>query len=233
MSSSQILKGHLERPCAAFSRDGKRIASSSRDMTIRIWDADTGKAITGPIRGHTDGVPSVIFSPDGTTIISGSTDSTVRLWDSQTGKAISEPLRGHTARIDAVAISPDGRIIISGSMDHTIRVWSSETGVLVSGPLRGHVHSVKSVAFSDDGKHFASCSADRTIRIWNMEHLETTPTAHSISKAGVKNRTFNDVYAKLHPFRNESKMEDGWVWGENSELLFWVPPSHWPGLWRP
>jgi hypothetical protein len=28
-------------------------------------------------------------------------------------------------------------------------------------------------------------------------------------------------------------MEDGWILGQNSELLFWVPPSIRAGLWRP
>jgi len=43
--------------------DGKRIVSGSRDRTIRVWDAETGAIVVGPLEGHTDYVTSVAFSP--------------------------------------------------------------------------------------------------------------------------------------------------------------------------
>ena len=69
----------------AFSPDGRRIASASRDRTIRVWDATTGEIVAGPFTGHTDRVTSVAFSPDGQCIASASQDHTIRVWDSTTG----------------------------------------------------------------------------------------------------------------------------------------------------
>ena len=37
---------------AAFSPDGKRIVTASRDKTARLWDAETGKPIGEPLKGH-------------------------------------------------------------------------------------------------------------------------------------------------------------------------------------
>ena len=55
----------------AFSPDGKRIVSGSRDNTVKVWDADSGKELL-TLKGHTGGVTSVAFSPDGKRLVSGS-----------------------------------------------------------------------------------------------------------------------------------------------------------------
>jgi WD40 repeat protein len=64
----------------AFSPDGHWLASSSFDQTIRMWNADTGQPLGGPLTGHTGGVETVVFSPDGRRLASSAGDSTVRLW---------------------------------------------------------------------------------------------------------------------------------------------------------
>jgi len=66
----------------AFSPDGTLIASGSDDMTMRTWDARSGKAIM-VMKGHTSWLLCIAFSPDGAVIASGSTDGTVRTWDAR------------------------------------------------------------------------------------------------------------------------------------------------------
>jgi WD40 repeat protein len=80
----------------AYSPDGRHIISGSTDNTIRIWDAETGAAVGGPLQGHTDVVRSVACSPNGRHIISGSDDMTIRIWDAESGAAVMSPLEGHT-----------------------------------------------------------------------------------------------------------------------------------------
>src|SRR5262249_25535854 len=59
------LKGHTEEVTSvAYSPDGQRLATGSRDRTVKIWDARTGQELLA-LRGHKDGVLSVCFSPDG------------------------------------------------------------------------------------------------------------------------------------------------------------------------
>ena len=72
---------------AAFSPDGKRIVTASSDKTARLWDAETGKPIGEPLKGHEAEVRSAAFSPDGKRIVTASWDKTARLWDAETGKA--------------------------------------------------------------------------------------------------------------------------------------------------
>ncbi|KAL0947883.1 hypothetical protein HGRIS_010518 [Hohenbuehelia grisea] len=151
----------------AFSPDGTRIVSGSRDNTIRVWNASTGIQTMSPLEGHSNFVTSVAFSPDGTRIVSGSVDNTIRVWNASTGIQTMSPLEGHSRSVTSVAFSPDGTRIVSGSYDNTIRVWNASTGIQTMSPLKGHSWLVTSVAFSPDGTRIVSGSFDNTIRVWN------------------------------------------------------------------
>ncbi|PAV19324.1 nucleotide-binding-oligomerization-domain like receptor [Pyrrhoderma noxium] len=59
-----------------FSPNGKHVASSSVDKTIRVWDSRSGLLPINPLQGHTQGVTSVCYLYDGTRIVSGSYDQT-------------------------------------------------------------------------------------------------------------------------------------------------------------
>jgi WD40 repeat protein len=151
-----------------FSPDGKLLASSAGDATIRLWDPVTGQAIGQPLTGHDKSVVDVAFSPDSKILASAGYDGTVRLWDVTTRQPIGQPLTGHSGIVDGVAFSPDGRILASAGHDGTIRLWNPDTGQLIGQPLIGHDGTVRALAFSPDGKILASAgSEDGTIRRWD------------------------------------------------------------------
>ena len=64
---------------AAFSNDGKIIASGGPDGTVRLWGVASGGEIKR-IGGHAGVVTAVAFSRDGQILVSGSADGTIRLW---------------------------------------------------------------------------------------------------------------------------------------------------------
>jgi WD40 repeat protein len=163
-----LLQGHEGGVnCIAISADGAHIVSGSQDKTIRVWDARTGEAITGPIQGHSGPVLSVMFSPDGARIVSGSLDKTICVWDAWTGEIAMGPMQGHTDSVQSVAFSPDGECIVSGSSEGTICVWDAWTGQAIMEPIWGHTDSVQSVLFSPDGACIVSGSSDKTICMWD------------------------------------------------------------------
>jgi WD40 repeat protein len=69
----------------AFSPDGTRVATASRDGTARLWDTVSGRQIGQPLR-HEETIFSVAFSPAGARVATASWDRTVQLWETNTGK---------------------------------------------------------------------------------------------------------------------------------------------------
>src|SRR4051812_353116 len=83
------LRGHYNAICRiAWSPDGRMLASPSNDGTIRIWDAESGKALA-VLEGHTGIVYNVAWSPDGRTLISTGQGYWMVLWDTNTWKGIA------------------------------------------------------------------------------------------------------------------------------------------------
>jgi hypothetical protein len=153
----------------SFSPDGRLLASSSRDNTVRLWTVETRAALGKALTGHMDYVTSVSFSPDGRLLASSSDDGTVRLWTVETGAALGEALTEHTGDVTSVSFSPDGRLLASSSRDNTVRLWTVETRAALGEALTGHRDSVLSVSFSPDDRLLASSSADNTVRLWGVD----------------------------------------------------------------
>ena len=79
---------------AKFTSDGSRLATSSLDGTIKIWDPKTGLELL-TIRPNAGPIQSIAFSSDGKTLAAAGADGTVRLFRSSSAdiwERISEPL---------------------------------------------------------------------------------------------------------------------------------------------
>ncbi|KAF8691120.1 NACHT domain, partial [Rhizoctonia solani] len=152
----------------AFSSNGTRLVSDSKDATVSVWDTQSWSRVLGPLKGHSRGIETVIFSPDDNLIISGSNDKTVRIWDAQSGQPIFGPLAGHSKCITSVAISSSGNLIASGSGDDSICVWSAQSGDQVLKPLV-HRSYVTSVIFSSNEATLYSGTVDFTIKAWGIK----------------------------------------------------------------
>ena len=100
MSFLSTLSGHENVVrSVAWSPDGHRIASSSDDSTIKIWDAEIQEyECLKTLRGHTGSVRSVAWSPDGQKIASSSYDTTIKIWDIETSVRLST-LSGHKENV--------------------------------------------------------------------------------------------------------------------------------------
>ncbi|EUC65936.1 vegetative incompatibility protein HET-E-1, putative, partial [Rhizoctonia solani AG-3 Rhs1AP] len=171
--------------------DGSRAVSASKDGTVRIWDAYSGKLIVNPIKYDTshiialgspgdvpDPVPvpfisiathciqSIVWSPDGTRIAGCfALTSTIYLWDANTGMllhVLQDPLK--TVRM--LAMSPDGTLLASAS-GSSVQLWRVQDGTLAAPPYVGHTpFTVVCTAFTPDSTRVVSCSRD--IQVWRI-----------------------------------------------------------------
>ena len=76
----------------ALSRNEKRAATAGNGGDIQIWDLATGQDVL-TLRGHTDGIESLVFSPDGRRLASASMDRSIRIWDGTPRSERPEPAK--------------------------------------------------------------------------------------------------------------------------------------------
>ena len=171
---------------AAFSPDGTKVVTTSRDRTARVWDAATGKTLA-VLKGHEDEIQGVMFSADGKRVLTWSQDGTARLWNAATGKVL-HLFKGHEGRLSSAGLSPDGRRVLTAASgwaptrlkhgdhefegtrpvkDFTVRIWDAATAKeLVKWKTP---EAVLHAELSPDGSRLLTVGWHGPARLWNAE----------------------------------------------------------------
>ena len=152
-ASTRVLKGHTDLVTSVcYSPNGKCLASTSRDGTVRLWDPSTGQC-TKTLSEHASyQVHTVCYSTDGKHFASGGGNNIMKIWDASTNKCVSTK-RVNTTDVYDVCFSTDDKHIASGGSNDGVEVWDASTGQLVNRFAKfGPVYSI---CYSPDGKQIA------------------------------------------------------------------------------
>jgi WD40 repeat protein len=97
----------------AWSLDGRRLATGSKDSSIIIWHPDHSTLPHLELKGHQDSVDQIVWSPtDRYIFASGSSDKTIIIWDGKQGKELN---KFEVGEIINMIWSFDGKRIIAGT----------------------------------------------------------------------------------------------------------------------
>ncbi|SMP56426.1 hypothetical protein SAMN06265222_105155 [Neorhodopirellula lusitana] len=192
-SLAKSYRSHGALTVAAFSPDGKMIATGSR--SIKIWDARSGKAITKLETPHEGIVRSIAFLPNPTgdasasnLFVSGGDDGQIRAWrlDQQTLNFSEVPLlndQPSTGRPLSLSVSNDGKNLLATTDLGEVIVYDLQSGssrMLLSDPAIG---AVRTGCFSPDGQYAAAAGDDRLARAWNLDNDDPPVIAQGHAEA--------------------------------------------------
>ncbi|MCA8999842.1 MAG: protein kinase [Planctomycetaceae bacterium] len=159
-----------------FSPNGQALATVCGDQSARLWDAESGEALTQPMT-HDDYIVSCQFSSDGRMLLTGSLDGTVRLWDPATGLLAHSQLR-HLDQVYSAQFSPVENLVLSAGQDRMARLWQL-TPRKPAVPRSGSGTSL----FSKDGRFVLEVGDDRSVRLLSPSNLKVVSRPMAVPHA--------------------------------------------------
>jgi WD40 repeat protein len=176
---------------AAFSADGKTLASLGAGDLVTLWEVATGKELrhwtARPEQGNQviflngGGLPAPLaFSRDGKLLATSAFDSNfqsvLHLWDTSNGKHVRQisVAENQGDNLLRILFAPGDRVVATVGGQNTINLWDVTTGkVLYKLDKVGTRHpqgmvNLECVAFSPDGQTLAAVGPDSKVIVWDV-----------------------------------------------------------------
>jgi len=159
------ISGQAEIRDAAFSPNGKLVATAGSDWTVLLSDAATGAAVHS-LAGHGGEVWSVAFSADGARVLTASADGTARVWDTATGAQLAV-LANPSGPVRSAAFNRTGSRIVTADDAGFVRIWEA-AGPRLLRTVQTGLGSLANADLSPDGRRVAAAGSDGDAGIWSV-----------------------------------------------------------------
>nr|DBA34631.1 TPA: hypothetical protein GDO54_002177 [Pyxicephalus adspersus] len=163
MKQTRVLQMDEDVLCVRYSPDGRLLAASLLDCTVKIFFVDTLKFFL-TLYGHKLPVLCMDISYDSTIIVTGSADRNIKLWGLDFGDC-HRSLFGHDDSVMFLQFVPKTHLFFSGGKDRKVKQWDADNFQQIQ-TLEGHHGEVWCLAVSPSGDHIVSASHDKSLRLW-------------------------------------------------------------------
>ena len=172
--------GHIDKVLSiAYSPDGRILASSSLDCTIKIWDVKSNKVLQ-TFRGHDDWVYFLIFSHDGKYLASAGDSPFVIVWEVKTGNVIAKysidkNVRKYRAQYSVTDLkydtSDESLFIISNGKSQALSQWNFYTSEVLYTKRVRDADKFRVLSYASDDHRILTTRFDDCICLMDLKSL--------------------------------------------------------------
>uniref|UniRef100_A0A0A9ALM0 Transcriptional corepressor LEUNIG n=1 Tax=Arundo donax TaxID=35708 RepID=A0A0A9ALM0_ARUDO len=181
-----------------FSPGMTRLATSSFDKTVRVWDADNPDYSLRTFTGHSASVMSLDFHANKEDMIcSCDSDGEVRCWSITNGSCVT-CVRVFNGGATQLRFQPRQGKYLAAASEKAISILDAETLQVCRAALQGHIHIIQSICWDATGNYLASVSED-SVRVWSFTSGNDIECIHELNCSGNKFHScvFHPIYPSL------------------------------------
>ncbi|CAL8241271.1 unnamed protein product [Merluccius merluccius] len=176
--------GHHLKSCreVAFSGDGEKLFSVSKDRCVHVIDVEAGRLATRIQKAHS-GPINTLLVVDENLLATGDDGGTLKVWDLRKGSAFID-LKQHEDYISSIAVDQAKRTLLTASGDGTMGVFNLKRRrfELLSEFQSG---DLTSVAVMKRGRKVVCGSSEGTIYIFNWNGFGATSDRFAVKAESI------------------------------------------------